>query len=93
MSESFADAPCFLGASAVFDDGHVPRLPSWVAVIIGLEWIVALEDDDIVRSVSSKFSDFDKLNIGKFVPICVSALVLGNPDILALAEIPVAIVP
>ena len=63
MSESLPNAPCFLAASAVFDDGHVPRLPSWVAIIIGLEWIVALEDDDVVRSVSGKFSNFDKLNI------------------------------
>ena len=63
VSESFANAPCFLAASAVFDDGDVPRLSSRVTGIIGPEWIVALENHDVVGSVPSEFTDLDELNI------------------------------
>ena len=75
MCESLSDAPRVVIATSVFNDGDVSRFSCWCAVIIGLEWVVALEDYDVVCSIASKFTNFNELNVREFVPVCVSTLV------------------
>ena len=93
MSETGTNRPCFLTTTAVFNDCHVTRLAIRGAVVICPEWIVSLEYYNISCAVSSKFSNLNSLNIGKFIPICISALIRRNPNVLTFAEITISVIP
>ena len=93
MSESCANRPCLLVATTIFDYCDVTWFARWRTIIIGLEWIVTLEDYNVCRTVASKFSDFNKLNIGEFIPFCISVLIGRDPYVLPLGEIAISIIP
>ena len=44
-------------------------------------------------TIAGEFANFDELNVRKFIPVCVSALVLRDPNVLTLAEITASVVP
>ena len=92
MGEPLADGPVSVVTSAVLDDGNVAGLTGRCTLVVGLERVVLLIDDDVRGIVASEFTDFDLFNVGKLVPVSVSALVSSDPDILPLVEVALSIV-
>ena len=87
MGKALANAPISVVATAVFDDGDVAGFTSRSALVVGLERVVLLVDDDVNGRIAREFTHFHELNIGKLVPVCISALVAGHPNVLAFVEV------
>ena len=92
VSKPLADGPITVVATAVLNDGDVAGFTSRCALVIGLERVVLLIDDDVNGVVAGEFTHFHLLNVGKLVPVCISALVTSNPDVLAVVEVAKAVV-
>ena len=80
-------------ATVVLDDGEVAGLAGQVASIVPLEWVVALVDDNVKVRVTIELTDLDELNVGELVPVGVSAGVACDPDVGAVPEVAVPVVP
>jgi hypothetical protein len=93
MRETFADTPSFLVTATVLNDSYVTWLSCWSTVIVGLERIVSLIDDNVNCRIAREFPYFYELDIRKFIPVCISAGVLRNPNVLTFGENTVAIIP
>ena len=92
VSKSFANGPVPVAAATVFKDGDVARLTGWCTGIVGLERVVLLINDDIDSVVAGEFTHFHLLNVGELVPVRITALVAGDPDVLSLVEVAKAVV-
>ena len=92
VSKPFANAPVSVGTSTVFDDGHVTRFTCWCTLVVGFEGVVLLVDHDVNGVVAGELTHFHQLDVGKLVPVCVAALVAGNPDVLTFVEVPLTVV-
>ena len=93
MSKPCPNRPSLFVTTAVFNDSHVTRFACWRAIFVSFERVVSLENYDVVNAIVGKVANFDKLYIGKFIPICITVLVCSHPNILALGKISITIVP
>ena len=93
VSKALTDREILVVASTVLDDSNVARLSSGGALIVGLERVVLLIDDNVRGVVAGEFTNFDEFYIGKFVPVCISALITSHPNVLSFTEIAVSVVP
>ena len=89
---ALTDGPVAVAATVVFDDGDVAGFTSWSTLVVGLERVVLLVNHDVDGAVAGELTHFHLLNVSKFIPVCVSALISGDPDVLSLVEVSIAVV-
>ena len=89
---ALTDGPVAVAAAIVLNDGDVAWFTSWCTLVVGLERVVLLVNHDVDGAVAGEFTHFHLLNVGELIPVCVSALISGDPDVLSLVEVSIAVV-